>query len=382
MSGEMRAPDPIRVLALIDSLGTGGAEFLLGDFAARAPDGGIDLSVAYLHARGDHGLRRLRAGGVEAVHVPVTSLVGPGGLWRIRRHLATVRPEILHTHLGTSDFLGGLAARSLRLPAVSTVHVMEWPRDRRNDVKVQLISAARRACMARVIAVSEPAGRWMLEHRWARPRQLVTVHNGVAGVPRPGAGRPVRRALGIAEDALVVAMLSVIREGKGHDVAIAAVARRRARVPGRELVVGGDGEGRARLEALTARDAGVTFAGHREDVMEVLDAADVLLHPSRIDAFPGALLEAMAAGVPVVASAVGGIPDIVDHGGTGVLVSPPLTSAVVADALAPLLADAGLRVELARRGRERFERRFSAERWLERTRAVYESVLADARSLH
>jgi glycosyltransferase involved in cell wall biosynthesis len=375
----MRAPDTIRVLALIDSLGMGGAEFLLGELASRAGDAGIELSVAYLHIRGDRGLQRLRARGIEADHVPVTSLVAPDGLWRVRRHLAAARPDVLHTHLGTSDFLGGLAARSLRLPAVSTVHVMEWPRDRRNDVKVQLISAARRGCMARVIAVSDPAGRWLLEHRWARPQQLVTVHNGVAGVPRPGAGRAVRRALGIGENALVVAMLSVIREGKGHDVAIAAVARLRARFPRLELLIVGDGEERPRLEALAARDGGVTFAGHRDDVMEVLDAADVLLHPSRIDAFPGALLEAMAAGLPIVATAVGGIPDIVEDGATGVLIPPPATPAAVADALAPLIADAGLRAALARRGRERFERRFSVERWLERTRAVYESVLGEAR---
>jgi glycosyltransferase involved in cell wall biosynthesis len=375
----MRAPDTIRVLALIDSLGMGGAEFLLGELASRAGDAGIELSVAYLHIRGDRGLQRLRARGIEADHVPVTSLVAPDGLWRVRRHLAAARPDVLHTHLGTSDFLGGLAARSLRLPAVSTVHVMEWPRDRRNDVKVQLISAARRGCMARVIAVSEPAGRWLLEHRWARPQQLVTVHNGVTGVPRPGAGRAVRRALGIGEYALVVAMLSVIREGKGHDVAIAAAARLRARFPLLELLIVGDGEERPRLEALAARDGGVTFAGHRDDVMEVLDAADVLLHPSRIDAFPGALLEAMAAGLPIVATAVGGIPDIVEDGATGVLIPPPATPAAVADTLAPLLADAGLRAALARRGRERFERRFSVERWLERTRAVYESVLGEAR---
>ncbi len=355
----------------------GGAEFLLGEFAARTGGAGIQLSVGYLHERGERGRRRLREEGVEPVYVPVTSLVGPGGLWRVRRHLRAVAPDVVHTHLGTSDFLGGIAARSLGLPAVSTVHVMEWPRSPRNDVKVELISAARRHCMARVIGVSEPATRWLIEHRWARPGQVVTVHNGVRGIPRPGAGREVRRALGLAGDALVIAMLSVLREEKGHDLGIAAIAALRARFPGVQLLVVGEGETRPRLEALAASMAGtVTFAGHRDDVMEVLDAADVLLHPSRIDAFPGALLEAMAAGVPVVATAVGGIPDIVDDGVTGILVAPPPSPATLAQALAPLLDDAALRSGLAAAARRRFERDFSAERWVERVREVYETAVA------
>jgi glycosyltransferase involved in cell wall biosynthesis len=121
----------------------------------------------------------------------------------------------------------------------------------------------------------------------------------------------------------------------------------------------------------------VTLAGHREDVMEVLDASDLLLHPSRIDAFPGALLEAMAAGVPVVATAVGGIPDIIENGVSGILVPAPATPATLRDAVAPLLADAGLREVLGRRGRQRFELEFSVERWVERLRALYEEVLGE-----
>jgi glycosyltransferase involved in cell wall biosynthesis len=376
MLGEMGAPDNLRVHVLIDSLGMGGAEFLLGELADGAPAAGIELSVAYLHERADdRGARRLRERGVEPAHVPVSGLLDPGSHRRVRRHLRVVRPDVLHTQLGTSDFVGGLAARSLGIPAVSTVHVMEWPRSLRNDVKVRLISSARRHCMARVIAVSGPAGRWLVDHGWARRRQVVTVHNGVAGVPRPGTGRDVRRALGIAEDAVVVTMLSVLRDAKGHDVAIPAVAGLRDRFPATHLLIVGDGDERGRLEALAAEAGATTLAGHRDDVMEVLDASDVLLHPSRVDAFPGALLEAMAARVPVVATAVGGVTDIVEDGVTGVLVEPPPKPDTLASALAPLLADPALRRTLGERGRQRFERDFSTERWAGRLRVVYEDVV-------
>jgi glycosyltransferase involved in cell wall biosynthesis len=377
----MPPPSDLRVHVLIDSLGMGGAEFLLGEFASRAADAGIRLSVGYLHdVPQDRGARRLRERGIEPMHVPVSSLVAPAGHRRVRAHLREVRPDILHTHLGTSDFLGGVAACTLRMPAVSTVHVMEWPRTRRNDVKVELISLARRRCMARVIGVSEPARQWLAANRWGRPDQLVTIHNGVAGAARPGAGREVRRSLGIHADALVVAMLSVLREEKGHDLGIRAVVRARERFPGAHLLVVGDGPTRSDLEALAAPHAGaVTFTGHRDDVMAVLDAADVLLHPSRIDAFPGALLEAMAAGVPVVATAVGGIPDIVQDGVTGVLVPQPEPGALE-QALEPLLADSALRRAYAEQGRRRFTARFSVEHWVERMRELYEEVLRERRA--
>jgi glycosyltransferase involved in cell wall biosynthesis len=372
----MGAPPTLHVHVLIDSLGMGGAELLLGEFAAGAAAAGIEVSVAYLHELADdRGAQRLRERGVEPLHVPVSSILAPRGHQRVRRHLRAVRPDIVHTHLGASDLLGGLAARSLSLPAVSTVHVMEWPRSLGNDVRVKLIAAARRHCMARVIAVSGPAGQWLVDHGWARRGQLVTVHNGVAGVPRPGAGREVRRSLGISEDALVVTMLSVLRAAKGHDVAIPAVAGLRDRFPRVHLLIVGDGDERRSLEALAAAAGATTLAGHRDDVMEVLDASDVLLHPSRIDALPGALLEAMAARLPVVATAVGGIPDIVEDGVTGVLVAAPPKPDALAAALAPLLADAALRRTLGEGGRRRFEREFSVARWVTRLREVYDEVL-------
>ena len=97
---------------------------------------------------------------------------------------------------------------------------------------------------------------------------------------------------------------------------------------------------------------GAVLTGHREDVMELLDATDVLIHPSRFDAFPTTLLEAMAASVPIVATDVGGIPEIVLGGQTGVLVGPPPTGEAFAAAVAPLLDDPGLREALGSQGRQ------------------------------
>jgi glycosyltransferase involved in cell wall biosynthesis len=115
--------------------------------------------------------------------------------------------------------------------------------------------------------------------------------------------------------------------------------------------------------------------GHRDDVMAVLDAADVLLHPSEIDALPTVVMEAMAASVPVVATRVGGVPELVADGDSGVLVAAPATAEGLAAALGPLLGDAGLRRRMGAAGRARYEREFTAESWARRSRALYDDVL-------
>jgi glycosyltransferase involved in cell wall biosynthesis len=117
------------------------------------------------------------------------------------------------------------------------------------------------------------------------------------------------------------------------------------------------------------------MAGYREDVAAALSAADVLLHPTHADALPSALMEAMAAGVPVIATAVGGIPEIVADGITGMLVPAPPDPAAVAGALEPLVADAALRARLGAAGRVRYGQQFTAEAWARRLRAVYDEIL-------
>jgi glycosyltransferase involved in cell wall biosynthesis len=360
---------------LIDSLDLGGAEGLIADFAVGAREAGVELSVAYLGGDGA-AAARLREVGIEPVEVPVASLLGRAGRRAVREHVAEANPDLLHTHLTHADVLGGLAARSLGIPAVSTLHVAWWGGDPRERLRFRIAAGVRRRCAARVIAVSRAARDAYLAKRWDRPEHVVTVHNGITDGSRPGAGTSVRRELDIPPSDLVLGMVSVLRGWKGHEIAAGALERLVGRFPDLRLLIVGDGPRRNEIEAQTAALGDrVTFAGYRSDVTAVLDAVDVLVHPSTYDAFPTTLLEAMAAGVPAIATRVGGIPEAVVDGETGRLIEAPPTIEALVAALTPMLEDAALRRRMGAQARRRYESQFSVGRWLERLLPVYEQAV-------
>jgi glycosyltransferase involved in cell wall biosynthesis len=373
------ATGSLRVHALVDNLISGGAEFLLADFAEVAALAGIELSVAALKpiTPPSPAADRLRQHGLEPQAVPVTSMLHPRELWRVRAHLARVGPDLVHTHLGTSDFLGGVAAWSLGVPSVATIHADWWPDGPLDRVRTRLMARARRHCADIVLAVSESARDAYLGERRDLPGHVVVVHNGIADRARPGSGASVRQELGLRQDELVVLALSKLRPEKNFEASIDAAAILRGRFPRIRLVIAGDGphEHVVRRYA-NALGGSVVFAGHREHVTELLDASDVLVHPSHFDAFPTSVLEAMVASVPVVATATGGMLEMIEADVTGILVPPPPSGEAFAAALTPLLERRELRARLGSAGRARYEREFTAESWARRTRVVYNRVLS------
>jgi glycosyltransferase involved in cell wall biosynthesis len=372
----------LKVLALIDHLALGGAEMLLGQFAAAAPAAGIRLSVSCLwELRGNPAAKPLRAAGIEPVVLDAPPRLGLPALVMVRRHVADLKPDIVHTHLGSAGFLGSLAARSLRVPSVASIHAISQPSDLRSRGLLKLGAAARRHGAARIITVSEAARQAYLARGWDSPDRVVAIHNGIDAVPEPGAGAAVRRELRLDGDAVVLGMFSALRAEKGHDVAIGAFGLLRTRFPKLRMVIAGDGPMRAELSRLVQPlgDA-IVMTGPRFDVMRLLDATDVYLQPSHADAFPTTLLEAMAASVPVVATDVGGIPEIVVNDRTGVLINAPPTAEKLAEAIGALLDDPRRRRDLAVAGRRRYEDRFTADPWVRRTRALYDAVLSEVRA--
>ena len=379
-----RTPPPsderdLHVLVVIDSLTAGGAEMLLSDFAAGAPDAGLRLSVGYLaEVEASAAAARLRRAGIEPVRIPYHGLLNPATMRSVRDHVASVAPDIVHTHLDYADAFGGLAARSLSVPSVCTVHVMEWrPTGSRERIRHALFRTARRRSAAAVIAVSDASREAMISAGLGRPDRIVTIRNGVDAPARPGAGKGIREELGIQPDELVVSQIAVLRRGKGHALAAAAFSKLLDRGVRARLLLVGDGPDREEVErAMEPLGDRALALGHRDDVMAILDASDLVVAPSEVDAFPTVLLEALAASVPVVATAVGGIPEIVADGETGTLVAPRADAEELATALAGVLEDAKARARFGQAARARYEAQFTATAWARRTRELYSDVLA------
>jgi len=362
----------IRVLYLIDSLGSGGAEHLLDAYLGHLPSLGVDPVVAALQSRqGNPIASRIETRGIPVLELGIARLRQRGAYRRVSDVIARSRPHLVHTQLEFANVLGAAAAARRRIPVVSTLHTLEEPRRRsRARWRMRLMAWSLRRHAGLVIAVSEDARRHHLLHLGLPPDRVTTIHNGIEISDfrvGPGVRDEVRSELGIPSGAAVVAVVAVLRPPKGIDGLIRALPALVAAVPRTHLLVVGDGEARRSLERLAA-DLGmanrVTFTGSRADVPRMLATADVFALPSLTEALPTVVAEAMAAGLPVVASRVGGIPEMVDDS-TGTLVEPG-DIAGLTRALAQLLDDPA---EAGRRGRsgqllaaERFDLATQAER--------------------
>lgn len=305
---------------------------------------------------------------------------------RLARLLVRERVDLLHTHtMLAGNVHARLAGLLARVPVVSHIHIEDAfrPQPAVRLVQQLLDNATARLC-ARVIAVSDGTRDALLRQGYPAAK-TTTIRNGIdaeAVAAVAGDGEGARRSLGVAATAPLIGEIARLCDVKGQLELIRAVARLSDRLPKLRLVLVGDdlesaGAYRVRLEK-EARDLGVAdrviFAGYRRDVPAVLASLDVLALPSHAEGLPIVVLEAMAVGTPVVATAVGGTPELVEDGVTGVLV-PPGDPERLADALGALLGSPGRRGSMGVAARERVRTRFSVGAASGRVLDVYRDVL-------
>jgi glycosyltransferase involved in cell wall biosynthesis len=287
------------------------------------------------------------------------------------------RPAILHTYLFHANLLGRVLGRLAGVPLVicseRTMQTESKARYRLNRWTVGLAD--------RVVAVSASVADFCIDHVGLPADKLVVIPNGVDLPVEPPASRQETRAelalsaaegLDLPPDAPVIGAVCRLDPLKGLNFLLQALAR----LAGVWLVVVGDGPERDRLVALTVElglAGRVCWAGQRRDVSRLLSAFDLFVQPSLHEGLPNAVLEAMAAGLPVVATAVGGTPEAVVDGVTGLLV-PPADVEALAQALAGLLADPERRQRLGRAGRQRVAEHFSLAQMVAKTERLYRDL--------
>jgi glycosyltransferase involved in cell wall biosynthesis len=316
---------------------------------------------------------RSHAAGLEAVGLRMRGAWDLGAVWALRRLIRREHVSIVHTHSSVDGWVGGLAARAAGVPVVRTRHVSIRIRRRWNPVYRWLAD--------RVITSGE-AIRSLVIEAGVDPGRVVAIPAGVdlgEFTGGPGGGHAMRESLGLARP--VIGSVAMFRGSKGHAHLLDAFATVHARHPAARLLLVGDGIRRPWVEGL-AKDRGlgeaVVFTGFRTDVPELLRAMDCfVLASTRTEGVPQSLLQAFAAGVPVVASAIGGIPEVVKDGETGILVQPE-DAVALARAIELILSDRSGAATRARGARRLVEERFSHSAAVSRLLALYDEVIAGA----
>ncbi|CAN5840837.1 glycosyltransferase [soil metagenome] len=316
-------------------------------------------------------LSPLRDHGVE-----VFPLVYPGRHYlREQRGLMSllqrIRPSVVHTHGYRADVIGGGAARRLGFPTITTVHGFTgggW----KNHVYEWLQRRSFRQFDA-VVAVSRPLAE-KLEQGGVPPKRLHLLPNGWGRSSPPLEREAACRALGLPRDGFHIGWVGRLSEEKGADVLLDALPYLSELAPVVSLV--GDGRMRGSLEQ-RARDLGVAervrWAGVIPDAGRLFQAFDVFVLSSRTEGTPIVLFEAMAAGVPIVATRVGGVPDVVSE--AEALIVEPEAPAELAAAIRAVHDEPGDARCRAAAARERLERDYALDPWLDRYETIYRSVL-------
>ena len=287
------------------------------------------------------------------------------------------RFDILHTHKFGSNLWGTLIGSAVRVPAI-VAHEHSWSYEG-DAVRAWLDGNVIGRLATRFVAVSSADGERMVSKEGVRAEKVVVVPNGY--IPSPTTSRTdVREELGLDRDALVIGIAAVLRPEKRLDLLLLSLARVRTRVPKAHLVIAGDGPCRPHLER-QARDLGlehaVHFLGERTDVDNVLRAADVAALPSDREGSPLLVFECMANATPLVATAVGGVPELVAHGRTGLLV-PRRDPDAFADALISLLTDPQRRSQMASAAQDAL-RHYTVDATVARFTSLYDELLAPER---
>ncbi|MFZ5592312.1 MAG: glycosyltransferase, partial [Bacillota bacterium] len=369
----------LKVLHVIGGGEFGGAERHILNLVTSMDEQRVQALVCCLFA--EPFVRIARENGLKVVYLPMRHKLNLGVLGGLRALMERERVDIVHTHGVRANLVGRLAARLAGVSGVvTTVHSKldldypDWPSRLAN----KFIERASRGLTRHFIAVSGGIKQYLLQEG-IKERKITVIYNGLktdefAGRAQPGVFRQQWR---LEEGKHLVGVVGRLHHVKGQTYFLQAAAQLAAQRDDVHFLVVGSGPDREKLEqqagelGLTGR---VTFTGFVSDVPAVLADLSLLVIPSLSEGLPLAAVEAMAAGVPVLATSVGGLPEVIQHGNSGLLV-PPADVPALTKSMTWMLdhpAEVAVMVELAR---QTVQEKFSAVAMARRTEELYRWVL-------
>jgi glycosyltransferase involved in cell wall biosynthesis len=347
----------LQVLYLIEGLKARGVENLL---ACRT---GSDIGLAAKPFAEVRGMKM--EGDMDVLLIP-----------RLYRLIRATRPDIVHLHsrIG-ADVMGGIAARLAGVPIVHS-------RRQDNPEKPWMVALKYRL-HDRVVAISEGIGEVLMSEGLS-PARLRIVRSAVEARPfqQPADKTWFRAEFGLPEGSLVMGVVAQLISRKGHRFLLQAMPRLMERFPALYVIFFGKGPAEADLREQARKlglDGRVRLAGFRDDLPRILPCLDLLVHPALMEGLGVSLLQAASAGVPIVASRAGGIPEAVRDGLNGLLV-PPGDVAALGEAIGRVLGDPALARRLGEAGRDLVAREFSVDGMVEGNLRVYRELLEERAS--
>jgi glycosyltransferase involved in cell wall biosynthesis len=366
----------MNVLHLISSGGMYGAERVAITLSQCLNDTGHRSTIAAFQNRHKPNLEVLRAAEAQRISTRVLQCDGrfdASAIKRLRQIVRDDNVDIVHTHNYKADLYAYVALRSSSTALMATCHT--WYD---NDVVVRMYGALDRFILrrfARVVAVS-PSVADRLRRAGVGEEHIRTIDNGIE-VGRFASGKPILREQFPNADCLVGVVARLAPE-KGIRFLIEAAANVRVHCPGALFLIIGDGPEHRALEELVRNDGLsdlIVFLGKRDDMPDVYASLDVVVQPSLNEGLPMTLLEAMAAGNAIVATAVGAVPTVIEDGSNGILI-PPADTPALTNAITMLVQDPERRLRLGRTARRVVEARFSDARMTCDYHAVYRELLS------
>jgi glycosyltransferase involved in cell wall biosynthesis len=366
------------VCHVIHALGVGGAEVLV-DQMVRRLSRDFRCVVAVLDEIGEIG-ERLIEDGFTVEHLHRQPGIDRNCARRLHEFANREGAQILHAHQYTPFFQAMLSRGVLgRRPVVFTEHGRHFPDtpSRKRSIVNRLLL---RSC-DRLVGCGEAVRQALIQNEGLPESRIEVIYNGVdlraLGKPSAGARDRLRAEFGYAPTDFVAVLVARLHELKDHQTALRAIDQARHAIPGLRLLLAGDGDQRAAIEATISErqlSQTVTLAGTRKDVADLLAASDVFLMSSISEGIPLTVIESMAARRPVVSTAVGGLPELIEHGVTGFL-APSGDHASLASSLVALHADPDLRARMAEAAARLAVEKFSLDGMLNSYRTVYREVL-------